>query len=231
MSTEKDTPGVQQDPDIKIDLSDWMNFFSKNPEVMESFFGGNLPKKPQEKEKTRIEKSLGDGYKLVEIESSEMAELSQKFETLRKRKSKLFRLYHNDTKISEELFDSDVLGSKFKSGYVKLLHYGIIEKLELPCRHVLVNSEGDIVLSSCFSSPHHVGGNLAILDRALYDLRSGTTETPIIEVPTDYFFSKKYMIARYLYGTKGNSSLMSLERGIYKINLETIQIEKIDDLP
>lgn len=190
----------------------------------ESFFGG-MPK--TEKEKSPYE-NLGDGYELRPIEI-----LAEGGQFVLENRDNYSHLYHNGLKVSDEVFRKGGLGGKFKDGYCSLIHY--TKKQEHTEKrhgfdfgiHVIIDGLGDIKLngSGISSYPHHIGGHLASLDSYIYDLRTCKAIAPKSSTVIN---GANCIIIEHRYDWYDKEAKLPL--GVYKIDFQTAEITKIDEV-
>lgn len=188
-----------------------------------SFFGG-LPF--EEKEKYPHER-LGDGYELRKIEI-----LAEGGQFVVENREKYSHLYHNDLKVSDEIFRKGGTGGKFKDGYCSLIHY--VEKEPHAEKkhgfdfgtHVIINHLGEIVMGrKGLDYPSHVGGHLASINNYIYDLRSGAAIAP---KSSTTIIGTNCIIIEHRYDWYDKE--VKLPLGIYKIDFQTAEITKIDEV-
>lgn len=188
-----------------------------------SFFGG-LPF--EEKEKYPHDR-LGDGYELREIEI-----LAEGGQFVVENREKYSHLYHNDLKISDEVFRRGGTGGKFKDGYCSLIHY--VEKEPHTEKkhgfdfgtHVIINNLGEIVMGrKGLDYPSHIGGHLASINNYIYDLRSGDAIAP---KSSTTIIGTSCIIIEHRYDWYDKE--VKLPLGIYKIDFQTAEITKIDEV-
>ena len=188
-----------------------------------SFFGG-LPF--EEKEKYPHDR-LGDGYELREIEI-----LAEGGQFVVENREKYSHLYRNDLKVSDEVFRRGGTGGKFKDGYCSLIHY--VEKEQHTEKkhgfdfgtHVIINNLGEIVMGrKGLDYPSHIGGHLASINNYIYDLRSGAAIAP---KSSTTITGTSCIIIEHRYGWYDKE--VKLPLGIYKIDFQTAEITKIDEV-
>ena len=190
----------------------------------ETFFGGISG---IEREKYPYER-LGDGYELRPIEI--LAECGQ---FVIENREKYSHLYHNGLKISNEVFRKGGMSSGFKDGYCSLIHYTQKEPHTEEKHgfdfgiHVIIDSLGEIKFrpNGITSYPHHIGGHLVSLDNYIYDLRNGVAIAPrsstMITGATSIIIEHRY--AWY-------DKEVKLPLGVYKIDFQTVEVTKIDEV-
>lgn len=186
------------------------------------FFGALLNAHTESKPKYPHDR-LGDGYELREIE------LKDKKGNLIENRSNYSHLYHNDLKVSDNIFRRGGTGGTFKDGYCKLIHYTRDKKREDGFSyglHVIVNKLGDICLSGegMSSYPSHCGGNLGKLKDTYINLCTG--EEVITASSSNTIDAKKYMFVEHRYDWYNKS----LPLGVYQIDKMTCEYTKIDEV-
>lgn len=189
-----------------------------------SFFGGMPFADPVEK---YPHERLGDGYELRQIPLTK-----QQSENSRIVSMKYSHLYHNDLKVSDLIFRKGGLGGKFKDGYCSLIHY---VKTKEPKKndngfsfgtHVIINRLGEICLNrEGLDYPYHTGGHLASIGNYIYDLRTGKAIAP---KSSTTITGTNCIIIEHRYNWYDKE--VSLPLGIYKIDFQTAEITKIDEV-
>lgn len=184
-----------------------------------NFFGGLLF---EEKEKYPHER-LGNGYELRQIELKD-----SKGNPIDNRE-KYSHLYHNDLKVSDEVFRRGGTGGKFKDGYCKLIHYVKNKKNSSGFdfgTHVIINSLGEIVMGrNGLDYPSHIGGHLGSINGYIYDLRIGKAIAP---KSSTMLTGSNCVIIEHRYSWYNKE--VELPLGIYMIDFQTAEITKIDDV-
>lgn len=194
-----------------------------NPSFAESLFGV-LSKK---KEKENPYQNLGSGYELRPIEMTD-----EKGNYI-PNTNKYSNLYFKGEKISEEVFRKGGLGGDYKDGYFDLIHY---TKEKDPKKsdngfsfgiHVIVNDKGEIVFrgNGIADYPSHIGGHLLSSKDYIYDLRTGKAIAP---KGASTIRGTNFIIIEHRYSWYDKE--INLPLGIYKIDLKTAEITKIDDI-
>lgn len=189
---------------------------------LDEIFGG-IPF--DETEKYPFER-LGDGYELRPIKLSK-----KETEDSRIVDYKYSHLYHNGLQVSELIFRKGGIGGIFKDGYCQLIHYNRDKKKDCGFsygEHVIINESGKIVLKEgSFSGdyPHHDGGNVAHMKDLYYDLRTGK---PFMVKSSDSIDGKNTIIVNHRYHWYGKD--LNIPVGIYKIDKETCEVTKIDEV-
>lgn len=201
-----------------------MNTLSSNG-MFSSIFGGShntdtVSKYPYQR--------LNNGYELRPIPLTK-----KESENSRIVEMKYSHLYHNELKVSDLIFRKGGFGGTFKDGYCSLINY---TRTKQPKKndsgfsfgtHVLINELGDIVLSRDGISdyPYHIGGHLGSIGNYLYDLRTGVAIAP---KSSSTITCKSCIIIEHRYDWYDKE--VKLPLGIYKIDFETAQITKIDEV-
>ena len=207
-----------------LDIENPMELISAFTQMMgspgfDSFFGG-LPF--EEKEKYPHDR-LGDGYELRKIE------LKDSKGNVVDNRDKYSHLYHNDLKVSDEVFRRGGTGGKFKDGYCVLIHYVKDKKNSSGFdfgTHVIINHLGEIRMGrKVLDYPRHIGGHLASIDNYIYDLRSGAAIAP---KSSTTITGTSCIIIEHQYGWYDKE--VKLPLGIYKIDFQTAEITKIDEV-
>lgn len=207
-----------------LDIENPMEMLAAFTQMMGSgafnhFFGG-LPF--EEKEKYPHER-LGDGYELRKIELKD-----SKGNPVDNRE-KYSHLYHNDLKVSDEVFRKGGFNSGFKDGYCKLIHYVKDKKNSSGFdfgTHVIINHVGEIVMGGKgLDYPSHIGGHLGSINNYIYDLRSGAAIAPKSSTPIT---GTNCIIIEHRYDWYDKE--VKLPLGIYKIDFQTAEITKIDEV-
>jgi hypothetical protein len=189
-----------------------------------SFFGG-LPF--QEKDPYPYER-LGGGYELRPIELTENE--SKDRHTV---DSNYCHLYHNDLKVSDLMFRKGGMSNGFKDGYCSLINY---TRTKEPKKnnsgfsfgtHVIINHLGEIVLgaSSSLDHPYHISGHLASFGNYIYDLRTGKAIAPKSSTTIK---GVNCIIVEHRYSWYDKE--VKLPLGIYRIDFQTAEVTKIDDV-
>lgn len=189
-----------------------------------NFFGG-LPF--EEKEKYPHDR-LGDGYELREIEI-----LAEGGQFVVENREKYSHLYHNDLKVSNEVFRRGGTGGKFKDGYCKLIHYTQKEPHTEKRHgfdfgtHVIINHLGDIKMKGegISSYPAHIGGHLGSLGNYVYDLRNGKAIAPKSSTTVT---GTNCIIVEHRYDWYDKE--VKLPLGIYRIDFQTAELLLIDSI-
>lgn len=188
----------------------------------DSFLGIPL----EEPEKYPYER-LGDGYELRPIKLTEKE--SKDDNVVR---ADYCHLYHNDLKVSDNIFRKGGTGGIFKDGYCQLIHY-VRERKTTKYgtsyfsygEHVIINHLGEVVLKGGNGDyPYHDGGHVGHLKNLYYDLRTGK---PFMVKSSDSIDGKKTIIVNHRYDWYGKD--LAIPIGIYLINKQTCEFEKIDE--
>lgn len=185
-------------------------------------FGGLVKDYEDAKPKYPHER-LGDGYELREIE------LKDKKGNPIENSSKYSHLYHNDLKVSDNIYRRGGTGGDYQDGYCKLIYYTLDKKRECGFSfgiHVIVNKLGEICLSGTQMSsyPSQCGGNLGKLKDTYYNLCTG--EEVITASSSNTINAKNYMFVEHRYDWYNKS----LPLGVYQIDKETCEYTKIDEV-
>lgn len=186
------------------------------------FFNGMFP---DESEKYPYER-LGDNYELRPIKLTDKERENSHTVSLN-----YSHLYHNGLKVSDLIFRKGGTGGEFKDGYCQLIHYVRDPKRESGFsygNHVIINHLGEIVLKAdSFSSDHPYidGGNVGHLKDMYYDLRTGK---PFMVKSSDSINGVNSIIVNHRYDWYGKD--LNIPTGIYIINKQTCEFEKIDDI-
>lgn len=192
-----------------------------NESHLDYFFGGfpfTEPKKSQFED-------LGDGYELRPIELTKEESEDKYLVDL-----KYSHLYHNGQKVSELIFRKGGTGGTFRDGYCQLIYYVRDKNRDSGFsfgEHVIIDGLGKIVLNGGgFSDyPSHDGGNVAHMKELFYDLRTGK---PFMVKSSDCIDGKNSIIVNHRYGWYGKE--LDIPTGIYKIDKETCEVTKIDEI-
>lgn len=169
---------------------------------------------------------LGEGYELRPIKLT-ADEQSNKYIL----DMKYSHLYHNGLKVSDSIFRIGGFGGKFKNGYCELIQYTRDTKRERGFssgNFVIVNHLGEIVLKSeefSGTHPRHEGGNVGFVEDMYYDLRTGE---PFMVKSSSVINGKNFIIVEHKYDWYGKE--LNIPTGVYKIDKETCQFEKIDEI-
>lgn len=185
-----------------------------------SYFGGgsifaDLENSKEEKPKYE---QLGDGFELRPIDDDQL---------------KYSHLYKDDKKITSLIFRKGGICSGFKDGYCSLILYAKKRKTKkdplkyTTAQHVLINTNGEIVLENknSLDHPYHIGGNVGKIKNNYYDLR---TSELIFTCSNSSIVGKNYIILEHRYSFDHYD--IQKEPGIYKIDKETCKITKIDNI-
>ena len=188
-----------------------------------NYFGGMLF---EEKEKYPHDR-LGNGYELRKIEIKDA-----KGETIDNREN-YSHLYHNELKVSDEVFRKGGTGGQFKDGYCKLIHYTQKEPHTEKRHgfdfgtHVIINELGDIKMkgSGISSYPSHIGGHLGSLDNYVYDLRTGVAIAPKSSTTIS---GLNCIIIEHRYSWYDKE--VKLPLGVYRIDFQTAEVLLLDSI-
>jgi hypothetical protein len=213
-----------QNKDTKFtDFENPMEMFEAFAQIVgtpgfENFFGGMIF---EEKEKYPHDR-LGDGYELRKIELKD-----SKGNPIYNRDN-YSHLYHNDLKVSNEVFRRGGTGGEFKDGYCKLIHYVKNKKNSNGFdfgTHVIINHLGEICMGKKeFDNPNHIGGHLCSIGNYIYDLRNGKAIAP---KSSTSIIGTNCIIVEHKYDWYND---VELPLGIYRIDFQTAEITKIDEV-
>lgn len=183
-----------------------------------SIFGGMV----EPKERYPYER-LGEGYELRPIQM-----FNKKGEPVTN-DNQYSNLYHNDLKVSDEVFRKGGMGGDFRDGYCKLIHYTRDKKREDGFSfgtHVIINCLGDIVLAGTgiSSYPSLYGGNIGKLNDTYYNLLTG--EEILTASSSNTIDSKNYIFVEHRYSWYNKE----LPLGVYRIDKTTGSYEFIDSI-
>ena len=179
------------------------------------------PKSPYE--------NLGNGYELRPIKLTKKEAENQRIVNL-----KYSHLYHNGLKVSNHIFRKGGMSGKFKDGYCELIHYVRTNQKEKNDNgfsfgtFVVINHLGEIVLEGNKLSsdhPHHIGGHLGSRGNYIYDLRTGEAIAP---KSSDTIAGKNCIIINHRYAWYDKEAKLPL--GIYRIDFQTAEITKLDEI-
>lgn len=169
---------------------------------------------------------LGNGFELRPIKLSEEESKNKNITGL-----EYSHLYRDGEKISDKIFRKGGIGGEFEDGYCVLIYYTRDPKREsgFSCANfVIINESGEIILKSeQYSSDHPYidGGNVGHIKNMYYDLRTGE---PFMVKSSNVINSKNFIIVEHKYDWYGKE--LNIPLGIYKIDKETCQFEKIDEI-
>jgi len=205
-------------------FTELMKFYATMP-GFGSIFGGNPF---LEKEKSPYEE-LGGGYELRPIEI-----LTEGGQFVVENNDKFSNLYHNGLKVSDEVFRKGGVCNGFKDGYCNLIHY--VKEGEHTLKrhgfsygtHVLINELGDTVLSvsGLNETPYHLGGNVGTIKNSFYNLKTG--DIILSSDTTSIINGRKFTIVNHRYEWYDKENKFPI--GVYKIDKETCEVVKIDDI-
>lgn len=183
-----------------------------------SYFGGLVePKEPPFE-------SLKCGYELRPIELTPEESKNSRIVNL-----KYSHQYFNGELVSDHIFRKGGMGGEFKDGYCELIHYVRTDDGFSSGVFVVINKNGQIVLNGNSYSDHsyHIVGHIGKLKDLYYDLR---TSEPIMIKGSDEFVGKNSVIVNHNYDWYGKKEGFTIPLGIYKIDGETCELTKIDDV-
>lgn len=194
-------------------------------QMFRAIFGGM---EQAEKERYPHER-LGQGFELRKIELK-----NKKGEVIDNRNN-YSHLYFEGEQISKEVFRKGGMCSGFKDGYCALIHYipskdpkkSNTEGFDFGT-HILINQKGEIALKGgSFSSdhPYHIGGHLASIGNYIYDLRTAKAIAPKSSTTIK---GVNCIIVEHRYDWYDKE--VKLPIGVYRIDFETAEITKIDDV-
>lgn len=153
--------------------------------------------------------NLKNGFKLIQLDIPD-------------NKEQYSHLYYNDKQLSNKVFRMGGMCNGFKDGYCQLIHYkftnvyDVTNGTEVPefdfGTHVIVNSNGDIVLSSKnrLVYPYHCGGVVAHVGDTYVNLLTGEE----IVIGDKTMKTDNYLFVQ-------NSYNKDYELGVYQIELAT----------
>lgn len=198
-----------------------------------------------------------DGYYLGPVSSikifdefPKISELCLKYNVRISNDSKISMLYNNDTLQSNSLFRQGGSASeKFNdAGFRALIKYNLLDyvKLKLIIKdykngvvdlksltdlgtHVIINQKGEVCLdnkSTC-EYPHIIGGMVGKLKNVLYNL---STKQPIAICSDDHITGVKDYIFAHKYDWFSLPNGDKFPLGVYKVELSTGVVTKIDDV-
>lgn len=193
------------------DIDDMMNAFMKD--IINSDFGFYFSHIQNKSE------NLGNGYELIPIELKDKNAMRYKYS----------HLYFNGIKVTDKVFRKGGLGGTFQDGYVTLIYYKVDKSTKTGFdsgTHVIINTNGDICLSETglTNYPYHCGKNVGKIKDTYFNLKTG--KEIITCYSSDYINGENFIILEHRYDWYNKS----LELGIYRINKDTCEFEKIDDI-
>ena len=189
-----------------------------------SIFGGIPFGEPEEKYPYD---RLGNGFELRPIEI--LAEGGQFVVDNRENFSHLYKV---GNKVCDTVFRRGGYSGDFKDGYAYLIVYNK-EKEHTKKRHgfdfgthVIINEQGEVCLEpdGVTTYPSHLGGNIGKLKDTYYDLRTG--EALLTCSSSNTIKGQKFIIVEHQYDWYDEN----LPLGVYKIDKQTCEFEKIDDI-
>lgn len=187
------------------------------------FFGGII-KDPEE---AYPYEKLGNGYELRPIPLTDKEAENSRLVDL-----KYSHLYHNDLKVSDLIFRKGGICHGFKDGYCSLIHYTRTKEPKKNDNgfsfgtHVIINELGEICLNkNGLDYPYHTGGHLASIGNYIYDLRTGKAIAP---KSSTTMTGVNCVIIEHRY--KWYDKEVTLPLGIYRIDFQTAEITKIDEV-
>jgi hypothetical protein len=188
-----------------------------------NIFGG-LTKEPKP---VNPYESLNDGFELRPIELS-----NKESENSRIVEMKYSHLYKDGVKVSDEIFRKGGLCHGFKDGYCVLIRYARTNEPKKNDngfsfgKSVIVNTEGKICLTMIgLDWPYHTGGNVASMGNYYYNLLTGEK---ICYRPSSVIVGEEclYLDNRYNF----DYYEVKLPVGVYKLNKNTLELTKIDEI-
>lgn len=149
--------------------------------------------------------------------------------------NKYSHLYRGDKLISTEIFRKGGIGGKFKDGYCELLHYKPESDPKKSSegytfgRWCIVNESGSIMFEqeNSLDHPTLVGGRILQYKDFLIDLVTGKKIAPKGSSSIKGWNS---LIIEHRYDWYAKELDFDMPIGIYKIDLQTAKVTKIDDI-
>jgi hypothetical protein len=190
----------------------------------ESYFGG-MPF--SETEERSPYDNLGNGFELRPIEI-----LAEDGQSIVDNRESFSHLYKDGNKVCDMVFRKGGYSGDFKDGYASLILYVQKEKHTEKRHgfdfgtHVIINEQGKTCLEPGRSTsyPSHQGGNIGKLKDTYYDLRTGEK---ILNCSSSGSISgQNFIIVEHKYDWYDKN----LPLGVYKIDKQTCEFEKIDDI-
>lgn len=188
-----------------------------------NIFGG-LTKEPKP---VNPYESLNDGFELRPIEI-----LAEGGQFVLENTNKYSHLYKDGVKVSDEIFRKGGLCHGFKDGYCTLIHY-VLEREHEEERlgfssgeSVIINTDGKVCLSKeGLDYPYHSGGNVGSMGNYYYNLLTGEK---ICYRPSSVIVGEEclYLDNRYNF----DYYEVKLPVGVYKLNKNTLELTKIDEI-
>ena len=170
---------------------------------------------------------LNDGFDLRPIELSK-----KELENSRIVELKYSHLYKDGVKVSDDIFRKGGICSGFKEGYCSLIHYTRTNESKKNDNgfsfgdSVIVNTEGKICLSGKgLNYPHHTGGNIGSMGDYYYNLLTGEI---ICRRPSTVIIGEEYIYIDHRYNF--DYYKVNISVGVYKLNKNTLELTKIDEI-
>tara|TARA_R110000737_G_scaffold332805_1_gene349939 strand:+ start:56 stop:688 length:633 start_codon:yes stop_codon:yes gene_type:complete len=174
-------------------------------------------------ESTFTKKHLGEDIYSVRMEENEAIELKVELGDTSSLDDYIY-LSKDDKFLTQDIYRTGMHG-KFKDGYALFIHFGTLDNpIKRYSNWVVVNTKGEIIFrkpeAHSIDSMYLQGGHLVAIGKAYYDLRTGK---PILE-PHTTISSDEYIFGECL-GKSYRHPELKQERGVYKINKHTVEIE------
>lgn len=189
------------------------------PEMF-SFIGSDVKKQSENTYKNSYE-TLGNGFELRPLEMVD-------------NRNKYSHLYKDGKQVTSQIFRKGGLCHGFKDGYCGLILYTKERKTKGNTsgfsfgNNVIINELGEIKLQkNGIDYPYHCGGNVGSIDKVYYNLLTGE---PIISKTASSMDSKNYIIVEHRYDFDCYTKEVKVPLGIYKIDKQTCELTKIDDI-
>ncbi len=188
-----------------------------------NIFGG-LTKEPKS---VNPYESLNDGFELRPIEI-----LAEGGQFVLENTNKYSHLYKDGVKVSDEIFRKGGLCHGFKDGYCTLIHY-VLEREHEEERlgfssgeSVIINTDGKVCLSKeGLDYPYHSGGNVGSMGNYYYNLLTGEK---ICYRPSSVITGGEYLYLEHRYNFDYYE--VKIPVGVYKLNKNTLELTKIDEI-
>lgn len=196
------------------------NFFGfNNREISEMLKALSLYEKP----KGSSYEQLGEGYELRPIE------MRDSDGNLIDNEHKYSHLYKGGEQVCDLVFRKGGIGGTFRGGYCVLLNYELKSGGFGVGTFVIINSKGEITIKadSPYSSNHPsiIGGRVASMGNCFYDMETGAKIAP--KGSSGYIAGKTCVIFNHEYSWYNE---VELPLGVYKIDMATAEVTKIDDI-
>lgn len=213
----------KQNEDFEFDATDLLSAYAQivlNPNMISGFFGGMPAEKyPYDR--------LGNGFELRPIEI-----LAEGGQFVVDNGDNYSHLYKDGNQVCDIVFRRGGYSGNFKDGYASLILY--TQNGEHTAKrhgfdfgtHVIINESGKVCLSSegVSNYPAHLGGNIGKLKDTYYDLRTG--EAILTCSSSSSIRGQNFIIVEHQYDWYNKN----LQLGVYKIDKQTCEFEKIDDI-